>query len=799
MTDNLESVVTPHQLCPICQKIVASYTPDDSWKRESFFLKETWDVETGWTLKFPGEYEEYPDICLYWLSRKPLKHHSDFHCLKRLAEGGCHLCSLLVGLPRPIFRNAKAFHWMDCYRHEAAKQLYLAPVPPNFQRSESCCTIHVGLFADCWIESLLRTSRALPLTEISIHLHPKHEALDEGLIIPCTGISKGMDPKQPTESRLRWYTSTGSGAGSQMIARWLQYCTTHHKECNNIYGDSRPTRLLDLEMNAEEVRLVLENDVGPQPYATLSYSWGHVASVRLRHNNCQELFSGIRVETLPRTIREAIEVCRRLSIRYLWVDALCIMQEDDKDFADEISRMGSIYARSFITIAAADSSDCESGCFRDRSPLYQENCRIWEDERRLVFFSKWDLPKCDNIHLLEGHALDSRAWVHQERMMSPRTIHFCHNEIVWECRETIMCGRCDGAKPLATTNSRLKKIFIKLQRLRDHGSGGSYEFPSIWRDILNRYSKTILSNDNDRLSALAGIAEFPLQKLGYRASFGLWLPLFLDELVWAATKPSANEVEGYNTVSSFPSWSWVGIKGPVHNMSKEFFVATQILHFTAAIQLPSATPFGQISILYKEFPHSVSFKARGWLINCRQMVCLLRDSSFKWILRPTDVSATVLPYEELSWKAYSIRQSDPSDAKIKSVETWQRSSANVLNFIYNIQLFPDTKPESSRNLFCFLLKRVFCKGFDGRVLMKDFSLVLEQVDPERNRFRRVGICIEGVPCSEAGFTNLIHYLDEMNPGETKCRLRGRRDMYEVLSKYVTLFSGQKSLVEIEIV
>lgn len=119
------------------------------------------------------------------------------------------------------------------------------------------------------------------------------------------------------------------------------------------------------------------------------------------------------------------------------MDALCTIQGDKDDFVKEISRMGSIHAGSHGTIAAADSEDSGSGCFRNFLPLHREACRVWEGEKEAIWFAaKWN--PCHE----EQNALDSRSWVYQERLMSPRTAHFCRNDIIWECREQRLCERC---------------------------------------------------------------------------------------------------------------------------------------------------------------------------------------------------------------------------------------------------------------------------------------------------------------------------------------------------------------------
>ncbi|KAF2628908.1 hypothetical protein BU25DRAFT_465903 [Macroventuria anomochaeta] len=165
--------------------------------------------------------------------------------------------------------------------------------------------------------------------------------------------------------------------------------------------------------------------------------------------------------------------------------------------------MGSTYVKSLLTIAASDSIDCNVGCLGHRQPLQVEDCQVFDDGESTMFFAGTDHDNSEH-HLKDRH-LDTQAWVYQERMMSPRTIHFRGSEIIWECRERLTCQRCA----------------VSLQPSRD-----------IWNEILSVYTKAQLSNEDDILSALAGMVQLLNRHTNYENSFGLWLPFFLDQLLW---------------------------------------------------------------------------------------------------------------------------------------------------------------------------------------------------------------------------------------------------------------------------
>jgi hypothetical protein len=324
-----------------------------------------------------------------------------------------------------------------------------------------------------------------------------------------------------------------------MVRSWLHRCIEHHEPCRIGLDDLRPARLLDLGafLDDEDIQLVLADETGKQDYATLSYSWGNTTTVTVTSENYKDFRSRIGLKTLPLTIQEGIKFCRQLSIRYLWVDALCIIQENDEDFAQEISQMGSIYAGCLVTLAAADSTDCESGCFRGRDlRLKMEPCTFSDGEEEVIFSVVKSGYPCTHDIPWWTTKLERRVWVYQERMMAPRTVHFIKNEIIWECRERTLCYNCAEIKwPRYPSDyaKGVKKAFIRL-----HRDEVRFSMPAIfrhtWSKIIKGYSETILSNVDDRLSALAGIAQLVCQNSTHQASYGLWHHIILDELLWSA-------------------------------------------------------------------------------------------------------------------------------------------------------------------------------------------------------------------------------------------------------------------------
>jgi Heterokaryon incompatibility protein (HET) len=119
-----------------------------------------------------------------------------------------------------------------------------------------------------------------------------------------------------------------------------------------------------------------DTDSLPEPasvlkYATLSHSWGGILAKKLVKESIHDFQRGIRVGDLPKTFREAIHVTRKLGVKYLWVDALCVIQDSEKDWLVESSKMGEIYLDSYINLAATASGDSRGGLLPDeQSPCF---------------------------------------------------------------------------------------------------------------------------------------------------------------------------------------------------------------------------------------------------------------------------------------------------------------------------------------------------------------------------------------------------------------------------------------------
>lgn len=258
-------------------------------------------------------------------------------------------------------------------------------------------------------------------------------------------------------------------------------------------------------------------------YACLSHCWGQVKNPHLtKVANLEKNRRGIPVTELPLTFQHAIEMTERLGLRYLWIDSLCIVQDDEQDWLRHVSSMADIYRHAFLTLAAGASQDGSQGLFRnveqvrtssDRTADREVNLPHGGTSYRLSFFS-WLQHGYEFNASIDAHwPLMQRGWVFQEHMLSRRFITFAPTEVTWVCRATRHC-ECESSLPLLPpTAEDFERLFfgdhLKMQiadKLQQQGSDTPAAIRALWCQIVENYTNLRLSFAKDKLPAIAGIA-----------------------------------------------------------------------------------------------------------------------------------------------------------------------------------------------------------------------------------------------------------------------------------------------------
>ncbi|WPJ66180.1 hypothetical protein SMAC4_14022 [Sordaria macrospora] len=155
-----------------------------------------------------------------------------------------------------------------------------------------------------------------------------------------------------------------------LIEVWLENCRDNHARCSSSTGGFFPTRLLDLQAfsDCDDIRLVnaeeLDFDGPPPKYVTLSHCWGPPSkhSITTTKATLRERMMRIPFTALSQTFQDSVKISRSLKQRFLWIDSLCIIQDDEDDWASEAALMALVYSHSYFTLAALSSRDDTEGC-----------------------------------------------------------------------------------------------------------------------------------------------------------------------------------------------------------------------------------------------------------------------------------------------------------------------------------------------------------------------------------------------------------------------------------------------------
>ena len=327
-----------------------------------------------------------------------------------------------------------------------------------------------------------------------------------------------------------------------LVKGWLHSCQAHHDGCRRHLSLERseedfvdlPTRLLLVTGEDEGivVRLV-ETGHSKGRYCALSHCWGSKDKQPLRtiNDNLQDHLAGIPFNQLPLTFKHAALLVQDLGVDYLWIDSLCINQDDEKEWRNESAKMGEIYKNAALVIAAAGSKDSTEGLFVTKSPepfvsrfpYLTKNESIMGTYNVALQLQEGDILATS---MLEG-PLRSRAWAFQEWYMSHRTVFFALEGIIWKCHEG-----CHDER----NNYR---VF------------GTFEHRS-WTELLGQYSGKELTYEKDRLLAIDGIVNEMRKSRSDNYRFGVWENNLNQQLLWMFSKFHTQKLN----VLDLPSWCW---------------------------------------------------------------------------------------------------------------------------------------------------------------------------------------------------------------------------------------------------
>ncbi len=297
-------------------------------------------------------------------------------------------------------------------------------------------------------------------------------------------------------------------------------------------------------------------------YGTLSHRWSNSNPLKLLQGNVEQLKAGIPFTSLSVTFQNAAQVAMKLDCRYIWIDSLCIIQDSQEDWAREANLMREVYRNGYINISATNRQSLEEGLFVDRLPHSALPIRVeLPIDPRSTALQKYEVRyKRYWEHAVADAPINRRAWVTQERLLSPRVLHFASNEIAWECCEREASEVYPTSIPSTLWSTAFKRLPQPTEAGLDSSQHSRTALYDQWYAILEAYSASDLTKDMDRLIAFAGVASH-FQALGCGAYVaGLWRDNLASELLWQVRTFCRGRRPGAYCA---PSWSWASVRGTV--------------------------------------------------------------------------------------------------------------------------------------------------------------------------------------------------------------------------------------------
>ncbi|KFY08964.1 hypothetical protein V492_05775 [Pseudogymnoascus sp. VKM F-4246] len=322
-----------------------------------------------------------------------------------------------------------------------------------------------------------------------------------------------------------------------------------------------PTRLLDIGLEGEPIWKLQITSVDiytPPLYMTLSYTWGSASFLKLTKSNINVCRRGSLIRDLPQTFQDMITVARRFSIRYIWIDSLCILQDSKEDWEKEASLMRDVYVNSSCNIAAAASVDPHGGLFRSRHIFNIQYGLVWSNAIGSTGQYYHVLDEAYWKPQVSSAVLYQRGWALQERLLAPRTLHFTDHQIFWECFLDQKCEAFPCGPPAFLLIKNSKPIF-EFQDSKLQGPLCTSSAIGMWKDIVKRYTRCDLTVPDDIMVALSGLAKLYQHATGDDYIAGLWKSHILECLNWYVLRPTKRTFSKYRA----PSWSWAATDGAV--------------------------------------------------------------------------------------------------------------------------------------------------------------------------------------------------------------------------------------------
>jgi hypothetical protein len=495
---------------------MAKPTTSRFMKEKTFQVVLFGDKESTFELRSASHWCEQCLLFVYDMMLKKVystTHNGDVQSLRQSSASGCHMCEMILDRCHPDQR--------DFYLQRTGK------------KDTALCM---------QIQSTQSSFKGQSLTFKKLHF--------------------GLDERD--RASLSDADGTESVWHNQIARNWLSTCQRWHHRCTGQpISTIKPSRLLELSSSERQISLRLRSAQElteiPLSYCTLSHCWGRRQPVRLTRGLLRSFQHHIPFETLPKTFADAIQITLNLGLSYLWIDSLCICQDDQDDWLAESAKMGDIYSNATCNIAALAAKDDHEGCYTMGPTLASSTLYFSTRGKRYMTSKLSDMESRDET--FGKGPLGKRGWVFQELVLSPRTIYYGAGRILWDCIT-------DEADEAQTMEARLcytqtapgyKSAFAHFRNTGTEPFSYSDESlrDSLWNRVVEQYTSTELTYESDRWLAVSGLATRYMERTGQTFVAGLRWDRLLEDMSWWSHSPAGKLSNGA------PSWSWLSCRSGV--------------------------------------------------------------------------------------------------------------------------------------------------------------------------------------------------------------------------------------------
>jgi hypothetical protein len=355
-----------------------------------------------------------------------------------------------------------------------------------------------------------------------------------------------------------------------------RYRITRFRSRNNPMNIDQKLIIIQTYSGQEDLfqpHLVETAQIQDVDYVALSHCWGRKQIITTTKETLRSRLVAISWKELSKTFQDAIIITNNLGYRYLWVDSLCIIQNDHQDWELESKNMASIYQNSILTIAAGKSKDGDGGCFTSTTDLPgKEVLHPYTKSPTGIYYRRQLAHSLHHLQPLNHQTersgdidwpLCQRAWTFQEELLSTRLLYYGPEEIVWQCN-TILCCQCGT---INHSDANTDSIFQNKAYYASDMSSDQLLFTSArdyqrslqirWHKLVLGYSSRFLTRESDRVPALSGLAK-QVQMAGLAPLVaGIPANNVHPWLLWKPLGTAAAAVWKRSTNYIAPSWSWL--------------------------------------------------------------------------------------------------------------------------------------------------------------------------------------------------------------------------------------------------